>query len=91
MYVLIVDWGIRAHPFTAPLRLQAQLVSIHRRAAIGALRSQAAPVLALGALRTTPRPWSPRRSSAPRWRRCWGALPAAQSAAWCCSCSRDGG
>ena len=37
MYVPIVDWGIRAHPFTAPLRLQAQLVSIDRRAAIGAL------------------------------------------------------
>ena len=39
VYVPIVDWGIRAHPFTAPLRLQAQLVSIDRRAAIGALRA----------------------------------------------------
>ena len=39
VYVPIVDWGIRAHPFTAPLRLQAQLVSIDRRAAIGALQA----------------------------------------------------
>jgi predicted phosphodiesterase len=39
VYVPIVDWGIRAHPFTAPLRLQAQVVSIDRRAAIGALQS----------------------------------------------------
>jgi len=39
LYVPIVDWGIRAHPFAAPVRLDAQLVSIDRKAALGALQS----------------------------------------------------
>ena len=39
LYVPIVDWGIRAHPFSAPLRLQAQLIAIDRRAAEGAIQT----------------------------------------------------
>jgi len=37
VYVPIVDWGIRAHPYAAPLRLSAQVVSVDRRVAFGAL------------------------------------------------------
>ena len=88
----IVDWGIRAHPFTAPLRLQAQLVSIDRRAAIGALRAPGGAGAGFGrAEDDAPSVVASALERASVVAICWGALPAAQSAAWCCSCSRDGG
>jgi predicted phosphodiesterase len=42
VYVPILDWGIRAHPYTSPLRLSTQVVSVDREAALGALRSRRA-------------------------------------------------
>jgi predicted phosphodiesterase len=40
-YIPIVDWGIRAHPFSAPITLNAELVSVDRTAALGAIRGPA--------------------------------------------------
>ena len=31
VYVPIVDWGVRAQPYTAPIRISATLVSVVRR------------------------------------------------------------
>ncbi len=36
-YVPLVDWGVRAHPFPAPIELRATLVSIDRTAVAGSL------------------------------------------------------
>jgi predicted phosphodiesterase len=37
-YIPIVDWGIRAHPFSAPITLSAELVSLDRSTALGVIR-----------------------------------------------------
>ena len=39
VYVPIVDWGVRAEPYTAPIRMSATLVSVDRRAALRTLET----------------------------------------------------
>jgi predicted phosphodiesterase len=39
VYVPIVDWGVRAEPYTAPIRISATLVSVDRRAALRTLQT----------------------------------------------------
>jgi predicted phosphodiesterase len=39
VYVPIVDWGVRAEPYTAPIRMSATLVSVDRRAALRTLQT----------------------------------------------------
>lgn len=39
VYVPIVDWGVRAEPYTAPIRMTATLVSVDRRAALRTLET----------------------------------------------------
>ena len=39
LYVPIVDWGVRAQPFSAPIKLNATLVSIDRRTALRTLQT----------------------------------------------------
>jgi predicted phosphodiesterase len=62
-YIPIFDWGVRAHPFSAPITLSAELVSVDRSAALGAIgrpggatagvviAEQDAPAVARAALR----------------------------------------
>jgi predicted phosphodiesterase len=39
VYIPLVDWGVRAHPFSAPIRLDATVLSINRDATLGAIRA----------------------------------------------------
>ena len=39
VYVPIVDWGVRAEPYSAPIRISATLVSVDRRAALRTLQT----------------------------------------------------
>src|SRR5919201_4540902 len=39
VYVPIVDWGVRAEPYTAPIRMSATVVSVDRRAALRTLQT----------------------------------------------------
>ncbi len=39
VYVPIVDWGVRAEPYTAPIRMSATLVSVNRAAALRTLQT----------------------------------------------------
>ena len=39
LYVPIVDWGVRAEPYTAPIRMSATLVSVDRRVALRTLQT----------------------------------------------------
>ena len=39
VYVPIVDWGVRAEPYTAPIRMSATLVSVNRTAALRTLQT----------------------------------------------------
>jgi len=39
LYVPIVDWGVRAEPYTAPIRMSATLVSVNRQAALRTLQT----------------------------------------------------
>jgi predicted phosphodiesterase len=39
LYVPIVDWGVRAQPYTAPIRMSATVVSVDRRAALRTLQT----------------------------------------------------
>ncbi len=38
-YIPLADWGVRTHPFSAPISLNARLVAVDREAARGALRA----------------------------------------------------
>jgi predicted phosphodiesterase len=39
VYVPIVDWGVRAEPYAAPIRMSATLVSVNRQAALRTLET----------------------------------------------------
>src|SRR4249919_1641624 len=39
VYVPVVDWGVRAHPYRAPVSVQLEFRSLDRDAALAALRS----------------------------------------------------
>jgi predicted phosphodiesterase len=39
VYVPIVDWGVRAEPYSAPIRMSATLVSVDRRTALRTLQT----------------------------------------------------
>jgi Calcineurin-like phosphoesterase superfamily domain len=51
VYVPLVDWGVRAHPYRAPLAVQLEFRSVERDAALASLRSSGAADANLGLLK----------------------------------------
>jgi predicted phosphodiesterase len=51
VYVPIVDWGVRAHPYRAPLAVNLEFRSVERDAALASLRSSGAADANLGLLK----------------------------------------
>jgi predicted MPP superfamily phosphohydrolase len=51
VYVPLVDWGVRAHPYRAPLALELEFRSVERDAALASLRSSGAADANLGLLK----------------------------------------